>query len=1087
MQQPSTVCSGKRNAAGNGPGGPTHPCRLRRRRIRVFGFQTAIALAAVVSGAAPGAPRTQAARERFVQVDLAPVANRSHMQSPYYSGETQDYRWLRPGVHRIRLPGAEQVEIPFNILDPRRNAGRSILVTRGIKNRFPTCFRIPVYETGVRRVYVLGLAGGWASGPPGAPVAELLFQYDGGPVFRRVLRRGFEVDDWTHHTAWAVPQVLRSPDPGDVGHLDLLTVELPSADRRRMLTTIELRSVDSRTSVPVFAVTLDVAGPGTPLAAKSAVLRRDLNRRIGELQKAAASLRERGLEPQSAEIEKRLHTVVTQCSVIQSADSADFARLVRASAELQELERAVERLRYKVVFTRVPDAGARTFPGPDDYMTVLNRFVRWAERGVHSGYRGNADLAWFGSGANDENGQRPLGNFIFVYSVLAVDPRYSAEVSGVPRERIIEHARAALRFMTRTHVTGDLPCTNGRPWGDHWQSAWWAAKLAAGAWLLRTHGLLPDDQWNGVRRVVVHEADRLLPVKPPSGVRYDTKAEENAWDSEILAWASGMFPDHPRAAAWDAKARELSMNTLSTAADRTDRRMADGRPVCEQVFTENVHPDFTIENHGAYHFCYMACPLHSLTWTWYAYTSTGRPPPEAVFHHFRDVWNVIRQTALLRHGRFAYLSGKDWARYVYGLYFIMPALVLLQNEFGDRDARLLERLRFQTFEWEQRRNGDGGFYTDRFTQNVMTGWPSEYETDTACMLALCHRLHRGRPLIAPADSADFVRRMQGVRVSPFCEWVFARSEQAFASFSWRTLDRRHQLGLFIPAGRSDMAEWAPGNMLGRIRASGRDLTRQKTCHRENTGPRGFVTFGYIDRGVREGGPAAVRQYLCFAAFPKSGLAVLVDRCVALDRIRVAESAALDLRVPNDIFNGCSRRVFWEGGEALLPGGDASGRVLQARSSWLNLDDALGIVCIGNREVTVHSPDGRNAPWSSLRLERICWAERTQARWFAPGEEIRRLAFVLIAGDRRRTREAASAARMTIAAAGECIAVKAPTGSGPLLLVAVNFGEKPCAMSLGEVRVGGGPEKRRVIPGTGGGSAVLRVPSFGTVTAPLLGP
>ena len=101
----------------------------------------------------------------------------------------------------------------------------------------------------------------------------------------------------------------------------------------------------------------------------------------------------------------------------------------------------------------------------------------------------------------------------------------------------------------------------------------------------------------------------------------------------------------------------------------------EGKPISEWVKTANVHDDFTIENHGAYHFCYMSCPLHNLAWSYYALRTARRSVPPQLWHHYREVWNALART-FLPDGRFAYLSGKDWPRYAYGLSFILPVTVV---------------------------------------------------------------------------------------------------------------------------------------------------------------------------------------------------------------------------------------------------------------------------------------------------------------------------------------------------------------------------------------------------------------------------
>ena len=104
----------------------------------------------------------------------------------------------------------------------------------------------------------------------------------------------------------------------------------------------------------------------------------------------------------------------------------------------------------------------------------------------------------------------------------------------------------------------------------------WTGTLTFGAWLIWDD--LDSELRQGVERVVASEADRFLQSKPPGGRWGDTKAEETGWNMICLAVAANMFPAHPHAAAWNEKAIEYMMNTLSVPQDALETRMVDGRP-----------------------------------------------------------------------------------------------------------------------------------------------------------------------------------------------------------------------------------------------------------------------------------------------------------------------------------------------------------------------------------------------------------------------------------------------------------------------------------------------------------------------------
>ena len=875
--------------------------------------------------------------------------------------------------------------------------------------------------------------------------------FDDGAQVRTPLRAGLEVDNWTTHKATESILAASALDEGKGAHIDVLSIGT-GGGAERLLTAIVLESIDPAVSIPLFAVTLETVQADVPVASVVSAARRDLVKHAAQVRAVAETVRERGFEAEGAAALSRISELAG------AADREPFVveHVARARAALAGIERELSVLARKRRFAKVPDLAKDTFPNAQDYMIVLERFPLWAEQGWHERYLEDPSLGYFGQGGDQENSLRTLGNFVFTCAVLATTTGYDPDVSGVSQETLLGWALKTIRYMTRSHVTGDLSCANGKKWGNHWQSAWWTSKMAAGARLL--WGRLSESEQESVTRVIVHEADRHLSRKAPSGEFRNTRSEENAWDSEILAWAACLFPDHEHALAWEAKAREFFVNTLSVKADRTSDVLVDGRPLRESVYTTNVHSDFTIENHGAYQFCYMACPLHSLTWAYYAYTSTGRRPPESLFHHFRDVWGVIRRTHLFE-GRFAYLGGKDWARYVYGLYFIMPPLVMLQNEFGDRDARLFEGYRLKTFEWEQRQHGDGGMFSGRYTRNIMRGWPHEYETDAFALLALCLRLHEGRKLLAPADAADCQARVAGTVRSSESGWLVARSPELFASFSWRMLKGGYSMGLFVPAGTEDMVEWGQNNMVGTFTLTGVNTKQRAFRHNDQMGERRFSTTGVVRHG-RKGTKPVLDQYLSCTAIPALGAMVLFDLAVIKTAVTIAQHRALDYHLVNDMFNGNSRRITTANGTRSLAGVGGKSEVVRERSTWLTIDDKVGIVCLGDEHLAVHDASVRNAPWQSILYERITWAATDVPADVDAGEVVRDLAFVFVSGDAAATRACAAAAKAVPTGVALCRAAVVRLPRGVELLAVANFGDETedLALTLAgrEVRIEVGP-------------------------------
>jgi hypothetical protein len=213
-----------------------------------------------------------------------------------------------------------------------------------------------------------------------------------------------------------------------------------------------------------------------------------------------------------------------------------------------------------------------------------------------------------------------------------------------------------MRYLTQTHITGTRPTSDGKPWGNAWQSAHWAQMLGRGAWWVWPE--LPAELRDRVKRLVLYEADRIANATPPYQLRNDTKAEENAWNSQILSVAMLLMPGDSRFATWQRKYQEWVMSSFLRPADETNDRQVDGRRVRDQFHGANIFDDFTLENHGFVHPDYMTCFNLSLGCA-VDFAMTDRHPPEALLFNAGPIYDNLKWMQL-PDGGFVYPNGQDW-------------------------------------------------------------------------------------------------------------------------------------------------------------------------------------------------------------------------------------------------------------------------------------------------------------------------------------------------------------------------------------------------------------------------------------------
>lgn len=514
---------------------------------------------------------------------------------------------------------------------------------------------------------------------------------------------------------------------------------------------------------------------------------------------------------------------------------------------------------------------------------------------------------------------------IFAFVATASDAPESSVFRIAARQRAI----GGLRYLAQGHVAGGGvylgEAGNGgavTAWGGRWQSALYAHAMGLAGWLLWDE--LDDDTRVAVSRVVEYEADRFLHQPPPGSLARDTKAEENAWNAMLIALAANMLSRHPRAERWRVTAQAYMYNTFSVAADRMDDSPGDGgRAVRDWVTTVNVHPDFTLENHGLAHVGYMKTTLAELLSCAIPYALAEQPVPRAARHHVSDVF-----AALLRFmawdGAPVYCGGNDWALFhQQAADSVVFSLVSLLE--GDGRAAAVEDIAVDYLQRQQR--VQGGYvdvrhdltYTSQCCVRLIHAW-------------LGHALFGAR---APAalSPAELERALAGVTVFPEGRVIIHRTATKFASFAWGS----QRLALALPRDGNWVIWPHFSSYLGEIDGAGpaeRNAPLRRFRHHARAD--GFEVSGSLERG-------GVTQDFAFVSLPD-------DLTLYVERLRPVAGGALRSRETGIVGHAYAlgeneRRLFAADGAMTVRGGGGGARVHEIAGSWLNIDDRVGYVVV----------------------------------------------------------------------------------------------------------------------------------------------
>jgi hypothetical protein len=253
------------------------------------------------------------------------------------------------------------------------------------------------------------------------------------------------------------------------------------------------------------------------------------------------------------------------------------------------------------------------------------------------------------------------------------------------------------------------------------------------------------------------------------------------------------------------------MSSLSVAADKTDETLVDGRPVRQWVTTENVHPDFTLENHGIVYPVYMWASMTGLCQSASYYLIAGREPPATAYHHLRDVYDVYKRLQTWE-GLPAYVNGSDKFLHMQVVDIFLHSF--FAQALGDREAAHLELVELDILERMQARFTNGQLHP----VEEVGKWSRVGNLGN--VLGGSYLMHYVRKSdVTPATRDEYERRIAGVSYFPQGKFLLHRTPDKLVSFAWSKPHR--VMGLVIPREGSWLVTPHVNGFTGIVREQGR--------------------------------------------------------------------------------------------------------------------------------------------------------------------------------------------------------------------------------------------------------------------------
>lgn len=562
------------------------------------------------------------------------------------------------------------------------------------------------------------------------------------------------------------------------------------------------------------------------------------------------------------------------------------------------------------------------------YLQALLRFEPWAES-VWKDDPHITGAGYFGDGASDGNGGiRGTCGIALAYAVLIREfpdaPLHAHRLSRV---------EATLRFAAETHVGGPASAfaSDGRKWGvlpsfssgyrAGWQSSLWAASMGFTAALLE--GQLPADVVAACKRVVAQEATWLSKRPPASGYRYDTKAEENAWQSNILTLAAAWMPGDPRAAKWLHAAKYYLANTYTVPADSSG-------PLKDWICTQTLFPSYALENHGFYHPTYQMVSGMSLGDSYLMARMLNPRMAQQIVpfaeHNVKPVWQFLKGI-VLDSGDLAFPSGLDWSLHSYEH---ISYLAWLADQLEAPEAQWAESRLAGQILYRQAVNADGRFVGE----SCPGGFYREAVEARRIAMAFLQDKAAGFPASKGTPPADFVVNYTDVGL------MMQRSARALVTVSYGP----KTMALVYPLGGKNAAErfMISPNTSTLIGPEGKTILRNFTNTQE--GFRANLVLNSV---------AGRKSRMCVES---TGDAVAFVE-IPWDSSNLPHGWLLSA-IENDPLTGGKRKII-DPQDSTIIRGRSGAKAGPVGAHWMNVDNRMGFIALPEGTLTYQAASRYN--------------------------------------------------------------------------------------------------------------------------------
>lgn len=592
------------------------------------------------------------------------------------------------------------------------------------------------------------------------------------------------------------------------------------------------------------------------------------------------------------------------------------------------------------------------------------------------------------AGQNNEDGVRTNADFAMLSAFIYKYGQGKVTLpEGMTWDEVKDMAVKSLVFGYSTHKANKFKITsNNAYWGsvstsDHvWESSLWTMSLAYASYFLRDE--LSETQKSYIYNMIKAECNYELQRGIPTGYSGDTKAEENGWETNVLACALGLYPNDELAPRWYARLREFAINCYSHVDDANDNTVID--PEYDQTTVQdlykgkNLYDDYTLQNHSYFHTSYQNVVMQELGESHLALNLFQGENPKwntrALMHNNQAVMDEVLCRLALADGELAMPNGNDWSMFLYDQ---ITSYTTAACFLRDPNALLLENLAYKHIKARQTTTQDGSWLLNSDIGPRRMG----VEGHRVMMTYLMHEM-AGTADLTPTTWEAFSKAHEDAYLFRCQNIVRANTADRFSVFSWSAglksytgyvaSNKPDKNKIFVPYKANNT-----GNILGWYTVSGKGINATPVV----SGVYELNGNSYTMNGRLNVNDAALENSFTLYSTPGNAF-------IYMDYVEGKTNGTLTgeygglMAVSVDPFTKAQRTLYHAKGRVQT---DAS-EMKTFQSNWVNIDNEVGIV---NTAADNQMAFGDRQQSNSIYVGRIYPSFSASSRAFTTGEVVDR--------------------------------------------------------------------------------------------------